>query len=168
MLCGCLARMLCFFLSLLLLLLQSRSACSACPSYRPSCRGRATCTAWYRPRCVHCSTCCRRAKTCPGLSTAACRSNGELSTCSNCCCWSCYSRLDAVALVAVAAASVLPAGQASTHPLALQQNPWPVRPPPISPSRRNVPAGVLYDLVAAPSGELPWRLTIHFRGFPSK
>ncbi|PRW58258.1 autophagy 5 [Chlorella sorokiniana] len=36
------------------------------------------------------------------------------------------------------------------------------------PLKWNVPAGVLYDLVAAPSGELPWRLTIHFRGFPSK
>lgn len=34
--------------------------------------------------------------------------------------------------------------------------------------RRGVPAGVLYDLVAAPGGELPWRLTIHFRGFPDR
>jgi hypothetical protein len=33
---------------------------------------------------------------------------------------------------------------------------------------RNVPAGVLYDVVAAPSGELPWRLTLHFRGFPDR
>lgn len=36
------------------------------------------------------------------------------------------------------------------------------------PLKWNVPAGVMYDLVAAPSNELPWRLTIHFRGFPSK
>jgi autophagy-related protein 5 len=34
--------------------------------------------------------------------------------------------------------------------------------------RRGLPAGVLYDLVAAPSGELPWRLTIHFRAFPDR
>ena len=36
------------------------------------------------------------------------------------------------------------------------------------PLRWGVPAGVLYDLVAAPGGELPWRLTIHFRQFPSR
>lgn len=33
---------------------------------------------------------------------------------------------------------------------------------------RGLPAGVLYDLVAAPSQALPWRLVIHFRSFPDR
>lgn len=36
------------------------------------------------------------------------------------------------------------------------------------PLKWGVPAGVLYDLVAAPGGELPWQLTLHFRGFPDR
>ncbi len=35
-------------------------------------------------------------------------------------------------------------------------------------ANRGVPAGVLYDLVAAPGSELPWQLTLHFRGFPDR
>ena len=36
------------------------------------------------------------------------------------------------------------------------------------PLRWGVPAGVLYDLLEGPGGRLPWRLTIHFRSYPSK
>lgn len=36
------------------------------------------------------------------------------------------------------------------------------------PLRWGVPAGVLYDLVATQQAELPWRLTIHFRGYPDR
>ncbi|PSC68877.1 autophagy 5 [Micractinium conductrix] len=36
------------------------------------------------------------------------------------------------------------------------------------PLKWGVPAGVLYDLVAAPARELPWHLTLHFRGFPDR
>jgi len=164
---GCSASLL----SLLLLLLYARAACSACPSCRPWFRGRATCTALCRPRLVGCRTWGRRAQTCPGLGTAACRSSCELLQlllllfivlqvpwCWNhCCCRSCGS------------AACRP-GPASTRALcaalALQQTL--ARATRAHHCRRNVPAGVLYDLVAAPSGELPWRLTIHFRGFPSK
>ncbi|KAL4430838.1 hypothetical protein ABPG75_006094 [Micractinium tetrahymenae] len=36
------------------------------------------------------------------------------------------------------------------------------------PLKWGVPAGVMYDLVAGPGGELPWQLTLHFRGFPDR
>lgn len=148
------------------LYVRARTVCPVLPAQHPSllprlaalpfhtrrcwCPARATCTAWCRGRCACCSTCCRQGRTCRGLSTATCRSSGE-------------SR----------------GRDAACPPLLIQlrwqpaQGPRPtlchrctrLRPP--LPAR-NVPAGVLYDLVAAPTAALPWSLTIHFRTYPSK